>query len=83
MIAAARFSAESCGYKEPDRVKSLLKKYGLPTEIEFDKARVFEVLKMDKKKQRNEMNYILLEKTGRGVVKSIPLAQLEKMLQNI
>lgn len=27
------------------------------------------------------MNYVLLEKVGKGVVKSIPLVQLEKIIQ--
>ena len=42
----------------------------------FDKQKAFEVLKMDKKRERKEMNYVLLEKIGKGVVKSIPLKQL-------
>ena len=41
----------------------------LPTYASFDKQKVFEVLKMDKKRERKEMNYILLEKMGKGVVK--------------
>jgi 3-dehydroquinate synthase len=28
---------------------------------------------MDKKRERKEMNYVLLEKIGKGIVKSIPL----------
>jgi 3-dehydroquinate synthase len=58
-------------------------KYDLPTFADFDKQKVFEVLKMDKKRERKEMNYVLLEKIGKGVVKSIPLKQLEEIIQNL
>jgi len=40
-------------------------------------------LKMDKKRERAEMNYVLLEKIGKGVVKSIPLKQLEKIISDL
>ena len=60
-----------------------MEKYNLPTYATFNKQKVFDVLKMDKKRERNEMNYVLLEKIGEGVVKSISLKQLEKIIQNL
>ena len=62
-------------------MQDLIEKYDLPTFADFDKQKVFEVLKMDKKRERKEMNYVLLEKIGKGIVKSIPLKQLEKIIQ--
>jgi len=38
---------------------------------------------MDKKREKKEMNYVLLEKIGKGVVKSISLKQLEKIIQDL
>jgi 3-dehydroquinate synthase len=38
---------------------------------------------MDKKRERKELNYVMLEKIGRGVVKPIPLNQLEKIFQEL
>jgi 3-dehydroquinate synthase len=35
---------------------------------------------MDKKRVSNEMNYILLNKIGEGVIKSIPMGQLENLI---
>ena len=49
MAYAARLSEQRTGLKQPDRVISLLEKYGLPTFAEFDRDRVVGVLKMDKK----------------------------------
>jgi len=80
MTYASVISEKIVGFKETGRVAALLLKYNLPTFTDFDKQKVFEVLKMDKKRERREMNYVLLEKIGKGIVKSIPLKQLEKII---
>ncbi len=80
MTYACHISEQLAGFKQTERVINLLDKYGLPTHAAFDKQKVFEVLKMDKKRERKEMNYVLLEKIGKGVVKSIPLKKLEKIV---
>jgi 3-dehydroquinate synthase len=38
---------------------------------------------MDKKRERKEMNYVLLEKTGKGVVRSIPMKRLEEIINEL
>jgi len=83
MTYASVISQKIIGFKEPGRVAGLLLKYDLPTFADFDKKKVFNVLKMDKKRERKEINFVLLEKTGKGVVKSIPLTQLEKIIQEL
>ena len=60
-----------------------MKRYGLPTLASFDTREVMDVLKMDKKKERDSMNYILLNKIGQAVVKVIPINELDKLLQSI
>jgi 3-dehydroquinate synthase len=83
MTVATQLSEQLIGLKEGRRIVDLLDKYGLPTYAEYDKKKAFDVLKMDKKKVKSEMNYILLEKIGKGVVKTIPLKQLEKIIQDL
>ncbi|HEU4858971.1 MAG TPA: 3-dehydroquinate synthase [Chitinophagaceae bacterium] len=83
MTYASVISQRILGFKEPGRVATLLLKYGLPTFADFDKGKVFEVLKMDKKRERKEMNYVMLEKIGKGVVKSIQLDELEQIIKNL
>lgn len=83
MTYASGVSQKIIGFKEPARVANLLDRYNLPTYADFDKQKVFEVLKMDKKRERKEMNYVLLEKIGKGIVKSIPLKQLEEIIDNL
>lgn len=83
MTYACHISQQLNRFKDTDRVVQLLEKYGLPTYAAFDKSKVFEVLKMDKKRERSEMNYVLLEKIGKGVIKSIPIQQLERIIQDL
>lgn len=80
MTYACHIAEELCGFKQTARVVAVLERYGLPTYTSFDKQKAMDVLRMDKKRERKEMNYILLEKIGKGVVQSIPLIQLEKII---
>ena len=83
MTAASRISEQLNGFKESDRVMYLLDQYGLPTLAEFDKKKAMEVLKMDKKTVSGTMNYVLLEKIGKGTVQEIPLQQLEELINQL
>ncbi len=83
MVAACMISEEFTPFTDTDRVMSTLKKYGLPTLAEFDPKEVMAVLRMDKKKVKDSMNYVLLNKIGQGIVKVIPITELDKLLQSI
>lgn len=83
MTYACHISERLAGFKKTERVINLLNIYGLPTYAEFDKQKVFDVLKMDKKRERKEMNYVLLEKIGKATVKPISLKQLDKIIQDL
>ncbi len=83
MTYASHISEKLTGFKQTERVVGLLEKYNLPTYASFDKQKVFELLKMDKKREQKEMNYVLLEKIGKGVVRSIPLKQLEQIIRGL
>ena len=83
MTYACHISEQLTGFKETGKVVKALEQYQLPTYTSFDKQKAFDVLKMDKKRERKEMNYVLLEKIGKGVVKSIPLIQLEKIISSL
>jgi len=83
MTYACHISEQLAGFKQTERVTSVLEKYNLPAYASFDKQKVFNVLKMDKKRERKEMNYVLLERIGKGVVKSISLKQLERIIQGL
>jgi 3-dehydroquinate synthase len=81
--AACLISEEMMSFKETARVTSLLVQYGLPIDIPVDFSKVIEIMRMDKKKTRDIMHYVLLEKIGKAVIKPIPMTQLEKLLYSI
>ena len=81
MAYASSLSQKMNGFKDANRVVSLLEKYGLPTFTQFDKDKVINVLKMDKKKTKDSINFILLEKIGKAVIKEISIQQLYENLQ--
>lgn len=82
MAAACLLSEELTGFLpvEKDRVLDLLQQYHLPVSYQVDKEMVFRVLRMDKKRIRDEMSFILLNKIGKAVIKSIPLLRLKDMI---
>jgi 3-dehydroquinate synthase len=83
MTYACHISEKLAGFKDTERVVNVLDKYNLPTYASYDKQKVFDVLKMDKKREKKEMNYILLEKIGKGVVRSIAMDQLEQIIMEL
>ncbi len=80
MTYAARLSQKLNGFKQPHRVEQVLENYGLPTLAQFDKDKVINVLKMDKKKVKDSINFILLERIGRAVIQKISIDQLYENL---
>ncbi len=83
MTYACHLSEELTGFKQTEKVVKLISKYGLPTYTEFDKAKAFDILQKDKKKVNTAMNYVLLDKIGKGIVKSIPLKELETLIHQL
>jgi 3-dehydroquinate synthase len=83
MTYALGVSEALAGFGQKDRVVNLIQAYGLPTYASFDRKKAFALLKMDKKRERSSLNYILLEKIGKGIVRPIAMKQLEKIIQDI
>jgi 3-dehydroquinate synthase len=81
--AACLISEELLNFKETARVTNLLQQYGLPIDIPVDFGKVVEIMRMDKKKTRDIMHYVLLEKLGKAIIKPIPMNHLEKLLYSI
>ncbi|MGG9972373.1 3-dehydroquinate synthase [Ferruginibacter sp. SUN002] len=83
MVAAGRISEEINNFHstELEKMIKVLAQYHLPTEMEYDKVKIWEVLKLDKKKVSNEMNFVLLNKIGDATVRAIPMNQLEQLIK--
>lgn len=83
MVYAGYFSERITGFKETSRLARLLEKYGLPTDASFDRKKASALLKMDKKRERSDIHYILLEKIGKAVIQPIPVTEFEAMLLSV
>jgi len=85
MTYAAHLSEHYTGLNETDRKRiiHLLEKYKLPTYASFNLKKAFEILRKDKKKIDALMQYVLIEKIGKGVVRPIPVDELYKTLEQV
>ena len=85
MVAACNLSERINGlhFSDAQRVVKLLAKYHLPVDIETDYNKVFEVLKMDKKREGDNMHFVLLNKIGEAEAKPVALTFLRENLKNI
>jgi 3-dehydroquinate synthase len=80
IVFAAWLSEKILGFKHATILEKVLVQYGLPTRSVFDVDRVFEILKMDKKRANKNMRFVLLSKLGKGQIVEIPLTTLKKHL---
>lgn len=82
MVAACNIS-ESINHfhiNEKERVIRLIEKYHLPAHLKFDHEKIWKIMKMDKKRAGNEMNFVLLNKIGEAVIRPIPINQLKELI---
>jgi 3-dehydroquinate synthase len=83
MTYAAELSEKLVGYKDKEKLVTLLVQYGLPTYAKMDVDKAFEVLIKDKKKAAGDIHYILLQKTGKGILYKISLKKLKPLLKSV
>jgi 3-dehydroquinate synthase len=88
MMFAARFSSqkEYVEWSEVRRIERLIKTFGLPTDLSdmnIRKQDIFEAVRMDKKKEDNELHFVFLKKIGEAVVEKISFEELEDAVQDL
>jgi len=81
MTYAAVISEQLLIFKNRHSLVALLEKYGLPTYASFNVSKALSILQKDKKKIKDAVHYILLEKLGKGVIHTTSFATLEKMFK--
>lgn len=77
---AARLSGQLLKFNEAARIEIVLTQYGLPSAAAYDKNKVFAVLKGDKKKENDIIHFILLDKIGKGIIRTVSLNDLYEYL---
>lgn len=82
MVAACSLSEKinNLHFEDAARIVKLLAKYHLPVEIETDYAKVFEVLKRDKKREGDMMHFVLLDHIGLAHAQPVPMNYLNNHL---
>lgn len=80
MNYAAQVSEKLLGFDGASSVREVLEKYNLPVNGKFNWNKVIRVLQMDKKRVKKNINYVMLNRIGKGVVKPVGIKQLEKII---
>ena len=80
MIIASRLSVKKGLLKEEEfeRLKRLIELFGLPAELLWDRVKVIDAVKKDKKREKLSLHFVLLSGIGSAVVKEIQISELEK-----
>lgn len=83
MVMACMISTSYKNFKDTNRVVALIKRYGLPVHQSYKAAEVIEVMKADKKKVKDVISYVLLEKVGKAVVQPIKIGEVENIITQL
>lgn len=94
MAAAAKLSSRLTGFSEQESIRLLavLEQYGLPVSFDYistfsgsaaDPSEIVKLLKMDKKRVSDSINFILLNQLGQAVIRPIPVTDLEAYISEI
>lgn len=65
-----------------ERLQTLLKQYGLPTTIQADVDELIRVLTMDKKRDRDGIDFILLKEIGKAEIQNITFDNIRQAIAN-
>lgn len=66
-----------------NRVLKLLQQYELPVSVKTDRKKVFQLLKKDKKRLGDKMNFVMLDSIGAAVVMPLPISVLEGIFDQL
>ncbi len=85
MIAAAKISERLSGFpaEQTNRLMRLVNDYQLPVTLTSNKEKVFDIFKLDKKRDKNAIHFVLLETIGKAITKPVPLEELKQLLQEL
>ncbi|MGN6352135.1 MAG: 3-dehydroquinate synthase [Parafilimonas sp.] len=83
MVMACMISEAYEGFKDTNRVVELIKQYGLPVHQSYNAKKVIDVMKADKKKVKDVISYVLLQKIGKAVVEPIAISEVENIITQL
>ena len=83
MVVAAYLSKALLGFSSSERLLTLLESYGLPAFYHFDVQDALQKMYADKKRVKNTINYILLNKIGEAVYKPLTIEEIKLVLDAV
>jgi 3-dehydroquinate synthase len=83
MVIACMISEFYQNFGDTSRVVELIKKYELPVYQSYNAKKVIAVMKADKKKVKDVINYVLLQKIGKAVVEPIAMSEIENIIKQL
>lgn len=81
MCFACKLSEKYLQFSKYTEVENLLKQYQLPVSFNYSKKKILTLLKMDKKKEAERINFILLNKIGKAVIHPISFNDIENLIE--
>jgi 3-dehydroquinate synthase len=85
MVVAAQLSVRRglLPAVDAERLTALISSVGLPTRVPGDPGGLIDALRKDKKREGQDIHFVLLEKIGHALVQAIPLNELEDVVHDL
>jgi len=80
MVMASHISQLKNGFSKTESVIQLIEQYELPTHAAYDKNAVLALMKGDKKKKDDCIQYVLLQSIGKAQINPISFTELEQII---
>ena len=82
MMIAAKISEEINNFDTASKemLTKLLQQYDLPVVLDIDYVQVVGLLKKDKKRAGNDINFVLLNSIGDGVIQKLPFSMIDSLV---
>ena len=85
MVAAAKISEKinKLPSEQTNRLIRLINDYRLPVTMTSNKEEVFNIFKLDKKREKDHIHFVLLNEIGKATTQPILLDELKQILQEL
>lgn len=81
MVVAAYLSKAVLDFKESERIINVLKAYGLPVYYDYNAKEALVKMQSDKKRIKDKINFVLLEKVGKAIYKPLTTEQIAPVVE--
>lgn len=69
--------------QDAERIKTLLAMLELPVTLDTDKKKMIDAIKRDKKREGDDIDFVLLDRIGNAVLEKISIKEMEEVVSNL